>query len=129
VFSTTCNPASITAITSKWQPFSLIFSQGNRKVGWVVDDSHVVFGQKFSGEKGSVRQCVVVMQQPVFLSPMFRVKSSHILMQSPLNVTEVWRIDCFACQNEFFVNNPLDVKKMSMLLTLLLTCLTSFGLH
>jgi hypothetical protein len=27
------------------------------------------------------------------------------------------------------VNNPLDVKKMSMLLTLLLTCLTSFGLH
>jgi hypothetical protein len=24
------------------------------KVGWVGDDSHLVFGQKFSGEKGKV---------------------------------------------------------------------------
>jgi hypothetical protein len=30
-------------------------------------DSHVVFGQKLPGEKGSVRRCVVMMQQPVLL--------------------------------------------------------------
>jgi hypothetical protein len=29
------------------------------------DESHVVFGQKFPGGKGSVRRCVVLMQQPV----------------------------------------------------------------
>jgi hypothetical protein len=29
--------------------------------------SHVVSCQKFPGEKGSVRRCVVVMQQPVLL--------------------------------------------------------------
>jgi hypothetical protein len=28
----------------------------------VGKDNHLVFGKKFSGEKGSVRQCVVVMQ-------------------------------------------------------------------
>jgi hypothetical protein len=45
------------------------------KVGWVGIDSHVVFGQKFPGEKGSVRRCVVVMQQPVLLHPKFEAKS------------------------------------------------------
>jgi hypothetical protein len=39
-----------------------------RKVRWVGDDSHVGFGQEFPGEEGSVRRCVVVMQQPVPLS-------------------------------------------------------------
>jgi hypothetical protein len=28
------------------------------------DDSHIVFGQKFPSEKGSVKRCLVVMQQP-----------------------------------------------------------------
>jgi hypothetical protein len=32
------------------------------------------FSQKLSGEKGSVRRCVVVMQQPVLLSPKVRGK-------------------------------------------------------
>jgi hypothetical protein len=44
------------------------------------DDSHV-FIQKFPGEKGSVRGCVVVMQQPVLLLPKFGAKSSHIFTQ------------------------------------------------
>jgi hypothetical protein len=35
----------------------------------VEDDSHVVSGQKFAGEKGSMRRCVVMMQQEVHLSP------------------------------------------------------------
>jgi hypothetical protein len=68
-----------------------------RKVGRVADDSHVVFGQKFSFEKGSVTRCIVVMQQPVLLSPKFE------------NVIVVCGIDCLACQNKFFVNNPLHV--------------------
>jgi hypothetical protein len=40
-----------------------------RKVGWVGDNNHVVYGKKFPGGNSSVRQCVVVMQQPVPLSP------------------------------------------------------------
>jgi hypothetical protein len=50
-------------------------------VWWVGDKSHVIFGQKFLGEKGSVKWCVVVMQQPVILLPMFDAKSSHIFTQ------------------------------------------------
>jgi hypothetical protein len=39
--------------------------------------------------------------------------------------TEVCEIGCLACQDGFFVNNPLDVKEnMSMLLTFLFTSLT-----
>jgi hypothetical protein len=48
----------------------------------VGDDIHVVFGQHFSSENGSVRKCVVMMQQQVLLLPNVRVKSSHISMQS-----------------------------------------------
>jgi hypothetical protein len=75
------------------------------------DDRHVVFGQKFSAEKGSVRRHVVVMQQSVLLSPKFGDKSSHIFMQSPQNVTVVCGIDCLAYQDEFFMNIPLEVRK------------------
>jgi hypothetical protein len=53
----------------------------DRKVEWVGDNSHVVFGQKFPGEKGTVRRCVIVMQQPVLLSPKFGAKPSHIFVQ------------------------------------------------
>jgi hypothetical protein len=42
--------------------FQFIFKWGNRKVGWVRDDSHVVFGKKLPGEKGSARYCIVIMQ-------------------------------------------------------------------
>jgi hypothetical protein len=71
----------------------------------VGDMSHVVFGQK-----GSVRWWVVMLQQPILLSPKFREKSSHICMQSLQNVTVICGIGYLACQDEFFVNNPLDVK-------------------
>jgi hypothetical protein len=84
---------------------------GNRKIGWVGDNSHVVCSQKFPGWKGSVRWCIVVMQQPVVLSPKFRSKSSHIFMHSPWNVTVVFGIDSLACQDELFTINPLDVKE------------------
>jgi hypothetical protein len=39
-----------------------------RGMDWVGDNSHVASGQKFPSEKESVRQCIVVMQQPVILS-------------------------------------------------------------
>jgi hypothetical protein len=38
----------------KMVAFQFYLQRGNKKVGWVGDDSHV-FGQKFPGEKGSVR--------------------------------------------------------------------------
>jgi hypothetical protein len=63
--------------------FQIYLQLGNqRKEGGVGDGSLVVFGQKFPGEKGNVRQCVVKTQQPVLLSHKFGAKSSHILMQS-----------------------------------------------
>jgi hypothetical protein len=42
VFSTACDSVSITSIV--W-PLSFIFNRGNRKVGWVGDDSHVASGK------------------------------------------------------------------------------------
>jgi hypothetical protein len=33
------------------------------------DDSHVIFDKEFLGQKGNVRWCDVVMQQPFILSP------------------------------------------------------------
>jgi hypothetical protein len=82
-----------------------------RKVGWLGDDNYVIFQQKFSGDKGSVRRCVVVMQQPVHLPPKFGEKSLHIFKQAPHNITVVCGIDSLASQDEFFVNNPLDVEE------------------
>jgi hypothetical protein len=74
VFSITCDSASIASVMSKWQP-SFMFNQGNRKVGWVGDNSYV-FDQKFPGEKGSVRHCVGLL-------PKFRTKSSNIFKHLP----------------------------------------------
>jgi hypothetical protein len=68
----------------------------------VKDDCHA-FGLKIRGEKGSARRSVVVMQQPVLLSPKFAANASQ--------VTVVCGIDCLAYQDKFFVNNPLDVKE------------------
>jgi hypothetical protein len=53
-------------------------SRIQRKVGWVGDDRNVAFGQKFPSDKVNVGRCVVVMQQPVLLSPKLGAKSSHI---------------------------------------------------
>jgi hypothetical protein len=47
----------------------------------VGHDSHVVNGKKFPGKKGSARQCIAVMQQPVLLLQKFGAKSLHIFMQ------------------------------------------------
>jgi hypothetical protein len=61
--------------------------------------------KKFPGEKGSVKRCVVVMQQPVGLSPKYGAKT------------------------DFLCTIPLMSKKiMSMLLTFHFTCIACFGL-
>jgi hypothetical protein len=77
----------------------------------VGDDIHGVFCQRILGENGSVRWCVVVMQQPVLLPLRLRTKTSHIFTQSPQNVTVVCGIDCLVCQGDFLANNPLNVKE------------------
>jgi hypothetical protein len=83
VLSIACDSSSIASIASTWRPFCFIFNRGTEKVRWVGDESHVVFGQIFPGEKGTVRSCVVVMQQRVLLSPKSGVKTSHIFTQWP----------------------------------------------
>jgi hypothetical protein len=59
----------MTSVVPKWWPSSFYFQSGKQKNRMVGDDSHAVFGKKLPGEKGSVRRCVVVMQQPCLLSP------------------------------------------------------------
>jgi hypothetical protein len=57
VFTIACNSSSVISVVLKIEPFSFIFNWGNRKVRWVGDDSHVVFGKKFHTEK---KKCEVV---------------------------------------------------------------------
>jgi hypothetical protein len=54
--------------------------QNSRVVG---NYSNIIFGKKFSVEKGSVRRCVVVMQQPVPLSPKIGAVCSQIVKLLP----------------------------------------------
>jgi hypothetical protein len=69
---------------SKWWRFSFIFSHGNRRgtrgqvsgTGWVGDNRHIVFGQKFPTEKRNDRGCIVVLQQPLLLLPQLSSSSS-----------------------------------------------------
>jgi hypothetical protein len=111
VFDTVCNSVWITSSVSKWRPFSFILNWGYRKVGWVGGDSHVVSGKKFPGEKGSVRLCVVMMQQAVlFVTKVWGEVFAHFHAIT-IKVIVVCRIDCLACRGEFFVNNPLHVRE------------------
>jgi hypothetical protein len=71
------------------------------------DDSHVVYGHRLPVEKRSVMRCVVVMQQPVLLSPNFGTNFHAVAVKK---VIVLWGIGCLACHDKFFVNNPLDVK-------------------
>jgi hypothetical protein len=90
--------------------FQFYLQSGKQKSRVGGGRKSLYFGQKLPGVKGSVRRCIVVMQQPVLFSPKFEVKSLHIFTQSPENVTVVCEVYCLACQDELFFNNPLDVK-------------------
>jgi hypothetical protein len=52
-----------------------------------------------------------LVKKIVLLPPKLGVKSPHIFKQSPSNVTVVCRTDCLACQDKFFLKNPVDVKE------------------
>jgi hypothetical protein len=72
---------------------SYLQSGKQRKVGWVGDESHVVFGKKFPGEK---RKCETVFCHDATVSSFVakvQAKSLHILMQLPYNVTVVCGFD------------------------------------
>jgi hypothetical protein len=58
-----------------------------------------------------MKQCVVVMQESVVLSPNFEAKSSPHFCAVALKATVVFRIYCFVRHNKLFVNNPLDAKE------------------
>jgi hypothetical protein len=55
-------------------------SKKQRKVEWMRDDSHIVFGKNNPVEEGSVRWCVVMTQQSVVLSQNFGAKPRYIFM-------------------------------------------------
>jgi hypothetical protein len=76
-----------------------------RKVGWVGDGSHIIFGHKIPWWK---RECETVQCRDVtaiFLCEFFA--QCHAVA---VKVTVVCGSDCFSCQDEFLMNNPLDVK-------------------
>jgi hypothetical protein len=70
-----------------------------RWVWLVADESHIVFAH--SCEKGSVRQCIVIMQQPVLLLPKSGTKSWHIFTWTSQKVTKMsmYLALFFACLN------------------------------
>jgi hypothetical protein len=83
---------------------SLIGETEKSKVGG--DDSHIVFGQKLKCEM--VRCCDATTS--TFAAKVRREVFAHF-MHSPYNVIVVGGIDCLAFQEEFFVNNLIDVKE------------------
>jgi hypothetical protein len=74
------------------------------------DDTHVGFGQKFPGEKGSVRWCIVVMQQPVFSAKIRGKVFSHFYTVT-VKCHSICGIGCLACEDEFYVNIPVNAKE------------------
>jgi hypothetical protein len=112
VFNTVCDSASIAPIVSKLRSFIFVSNQasGEHKGVW-GNDSHFIFSKKCPRVRGSVRRCVVVMQEPVLSFSKFAAKSSHIFKQSPQRVTIICGIACLAWQDKFLVNNSLDVKE------------------
>jgi hypothetical protein len=68
--------------------------------GWVGDDSHVVFGQEFCGEK----KCGVVCCNDATASSYVTKVGIEIFIHF-----QYCGIDCLACKDKFFVKNPSDV--------------------
>jgi hypothetical protein len=94
-----------------------------RQIGRMGNDNHVAVSHKLYGFQGCVGGCVVAMES-VMVSPKFLSFSSHIFSQGSQNVTVKDRFDRSVRRNKFTVNNPLHVKKTSMLLSELRTSRT-----
>jgi hypothetical protein len=134
VFSTACDSASITSFVSKWWSFTFIFDLGNRKIGWVGDDSYVVSLQSFL-LKNEVWDDALSWCKCQFFCRQISWRSLRTFPRSRRkNITVVCGFDCLACQSEFLVNKPLMSKKMMIMLLILvficlaIFCLTEFGL-
>jgi hypothetical protein len=73
----------------KMAAFQFYLQSGKQwKLGWVRDGSHVDFGQRFPGEKGSERRSVVVMQQPastpnIAIIEHFQSKALRMIVDTP----------------------------------------------
>jgi hypothetical protein len=88
-----------------------------RKVGWVGGNSHVVFSQKFPGERRSEKVHCHDATSSSFVAKVRSEAFTHFHAVA-IERHSSCGIDCLACQDELFVNNPLDVKEMmSILLT------------
>jgi hypothetical protein len=110
VLSTACDSATNISIVSKWRLFSLSSIGKTKKVGWEGDESCCCH-QKFPDEKVNVRRYVVVMQQPVFFVAKVRGEVFTHFRAVAVKVTVVCGVDYLECQEEFFLNNPLEVKQ------------------
>jgi hypothetical protein len=93
------------------------------------NDNHVVVSHKLCGFQGCVVGRIVVMKEPVVVTPKFWPFLSHISSQASQNVTVKVRVDRSVRRNKFTVNNLLHVEKtMGMLFFQLQTCCAFFAL-
>jgi hypothetical protein len=112
--------ASITSIV-KMAAFQFhLQSEKQRKVVWLGDDSHVVFGKKFHGDKRSVTRCIVVKQQPVLLS-LYLERSTRTFSRSRSKTSQQYAelADWPTRTNSLWTILYMSKKVMSILLTLL----------
>jgi hypothetical protein len=118
VFSTIWNSASITSDVSKRPFLSFIFNRWNktvtgsqvRWVGWVGDDSHVVFLGKNSLVKKGVWDSAVSWCNRQFFcrqSSGRSLRTFNALTIKHHSSMGNW----LACQDKLFVDIPLDVKE------------------
>jgi hypothetical protein len=119
LFSTVCDSATIASIVSRWWPFSCIFNRS--QVGGGRQSR--CFWSKLPGEKGSVRQCVALMQQPV---PGKAFAHFHCRRKTSRQYAEltVWPARMNSLRTILFKSKKI----MSMLLISVFICLALFGL-
>jgi hypothetical protein len=83
----------------------------------------------WSNIPGQKRKCEMVCCDATASASVAKVQDEVFahLPAVAVKVTVLCKIGCSVCQDEFYVNNPHDVKQMmSMFLTLLLVCLALF---
>jgi len=95
----------------------------------VGDNSNFVFRQTLVGEDGSVRRVFVIMKQPGLFSPKLGAMFSHFFTQSLQYIVVEPGIHSWSVGTNSLCTIPLMSKTvMIVLLRLLFTCLSFFGL-
>jgi hypothetical protein len=74
------------------------------------NNNHVV-SHRLCGFQRCLNRRVVVMKEPVVVTPKFRSFSSHIFSQASQNITVKVRVYHSARRNKFTVNNSLHIEK------------------